>query len=330
MNILITGGTGFIGEFLVPQLLEKKHSIRLLVRNLEKAQKLFGDTCEYFVSDINNEKTLKGCCEGIDIVYHMVAKVGNQLPSEENIKTFRNVNVEGTKNIVNEAKLANIKKFIFVSSIAAMGIVHENLITEKSKCSPYLPYQISKYEAEQMLIGEFKESNFPVVIIRPTKVYGVGEHEYSYLTLARICKKGFFPRVGKGKNYTSNIYVTDLVQALINLVDRGNLGEIYIVTSDGSISFEDSAKIISEAIGTSIHLIPIPSKLMILIASILENIFNLFEKKPFVTRKNVEATVADRVYDISKAKNDLKYEPQIAMEDGIKRVVEWYIKKGLI
>ena len=155
MNILITGGTGFIGEHFVPELLKDNHSIRLLVRNIDKAKKLFGDKCEYFVADINDKEALKGCCDNIDVVYHMVAKVGNELPTEETLRQFREVNVEGTRNIVEEAKKANVKRFIFVSSIAAMGIVHEDVITEKSKCTPYLPYQISKYEAENMLIEEY-------------------------------------------------------------------------------------------------------------------------------------------------------------------------------
>lgn len=330
MNILITGGTGFIGEFFVPQLLKKKHSIRLLVRDIEKARKLFGNTCEFFVADINNKEALKGCCEDIDIVYHMVAKVGNQLPSNKQMEIFRKVNVEGTKNIIDEAKKENVKKFIFVSSIAAMGIVHENFITEKSTCSPYLPYQVSKYEAEQMLLREFEENKFPAIIIRPTKVYGVGEHEYSYLNLAKICRKKFFPRVGKGKNYVSNIYVTDLVEALTKLADRGKNGEIYIVTSKNSIAYEDLAKVIAMTIGKKIYFIPIPNKIMIMTASIFEKVFNLIGKKAPVTKKNIEAIVTDRVYDISKAKNDLGYQPQITMEEGIRRVVEWYVKSGLI
>ncbi|KAJ49021.1 nucleoside-diphosphate-sugar epimerase [Clostridium tetanomorphum] len=330
MNILVTGGTGFIGEYFIPQLLEKNHSVRLLVRNIEKARRLFGDSCEYFLADINDKKSLKGCCDGIDIVYHMVAKVGNQLPTEKTMAEFRKVNVEGTRNITEEAKKSGIKKFIFVSSIAAMGIVHETLISEKSKCTPYLPYQISKYEAEQMLNKEFIENNFPVIIIRPTKVYGVGEHEYSYLSLAKLCRKGFFPRVGRGKNYVSNVYVTDLVQALVNLIDNGKFGEIYIITSAQSITFEDSAKIIAMTMGVKIHFIPVPKGLMIFVANVFEKIFNIMRKKPPVTKKNVEATVTDRVYDISKAREDLNYNPEVHMVDGVARVVEWYMKDKIV
>lgn len=330
MNILITGGTGFIGKHFIPELLKENHSIRLLVRNIDKAKKLFGDTCEYFVADINDKEALKGCCENIDIVYHMVAKVGNELPTEETLKQFRKVNVDGTKNIMEEAKKANIKKFIFVSSIAAMGIVREDVITEKSKCTPYLPYQISKYEAEQMLLEEYEKTNFPVVIIRPTKVYGVGENEYSYLTLAKLCKKHVFPRVGAGKNYTSNVYVTDLVQALVNLVNRGKLGEVYNITSENSIAFEDSAKVIAKELGIRIYFMFVPKSLMILAANVIETTFNKIGKKPPVTKKNVEATVTNRVYDITKANKDLDYYPKVKMEDGIRLVVRWYKDTGLV
>lgn len=330
MNILITGGTGFIGEHFVPELLKDNHSIRLLVRNIDKAKKLFGDKCEYFVADINDKEALKGCCDNIDVVYHMVAKVGNELPTEETLKQFRQVNVEGTRNITEEAKKANVKRFIFVSSIAAMGIVHEDVITEKSKCTPYLPYQISKYEAENMLIEEYKKNNFPVVIIRPTKVYGVGENEYSYLTLAKLCKKHIFPRVGTGKNYTSNVYVTDLVQALVNIVDKGVFGEVYNITSEESIAFEDSAKIIAKELGVKVYFMFVPKSLMIFSANILEKTFNKLGKKPPVTKKNVEATVTNRVYDITKANKDLGYYPKMKMEDGIKAVVRWYKDTGLV
>lgn len=330
MNILVTGGTGFIGEHFIPELLERGHKVRLLIRNIEKAKKMFGDRCEYFVADINKRDALIGSCKNIDMVFHMVAKVGNQLLDEKSMREFRYVNVEGTKNIAEEAQRSNVKKFIFVSSIAAMGIVPEKLITEESKCYPLLPYQISKYEAEQLLLNKYKEEKFPVIIIRPTKVYGVGEHEYSYLTLAKICKRGFFPKIGQGENYTSNVYITDLVQSLILLVDKGRLGETYIITSHNSIAMEDTAKVIAESLGVKLHLVPIAKTFMVFSANIIERIFDLIGRKPPVTKKNIEATVADRIYDIRKAKVDLNYIPQVEMKDGIRKVINWYKETGII
>ena len=329
MNILVTGGTGYIGEHFIPQLIENGHSVTLLVRNLEKGKKLFKDTCKYIVGDITDKGSLKGCCENIDVVFHMVAMVGNQLPSDEEFKAFRAVNVGCTRNIVEEAKMFKVSRFVFVSSIAAMGIVKETPINEKSPCNPYLPYQVTKYEAEQYINEQVKDG-FPAVIVRPTKVYGVGEHEYSYLTLAKLCKKGFFPKVGKGKNYTSNIYITDFVQALVNLVDNGSIGETYILSSADSIGLTDAGRIISEVLGKKIRIISIPAGLMVFAATVVEKIFIKLGKKPIVTRKNIEATVTDRVYDIHKAREEIGFDPRISHNEGIRRVVKWYKKEGLV
>ncbi|WKY43081.1 NAD-dependent epimerase/dehydratase family protein [Eubacteriaceae bacterium ES2] len=330
MNILVTGGTGFIGEYFIPQLLEKGHKVRLLVRNIQKAKKLFGEDCEYFVGDVTNKESLNGCCENIEIIYHMVAKVGNEIPSEENLEAFRKVNVEGTRNIIEESTKNDISRFIFISSIAAMGIVKEHPITEVSKCSPYLPYQISKYEAEQLVRNETNKGKLKGVIVRPTKVYGIGEHEYSFLTLAKLCKKRVYLKVGKGENYNSNIYVTDLVQGLMKLIGNGNIGETYILTSEASISFIEIGKIISKTIEKKIVYIQIPSKLMVISAAIEERICNILNKKPIVTKRNIEATINDRIYDIKKAKAEFGFKPEVSMEDGIVKTVTWYKEIGLI
>ena len=329
MNILVTGGTGFIGENFIPRLLEKGHKVRLLVRDLEKGQRLFRDKCEYFTGDITNRQSLTGCCDGIDVVFHMVAKVGNQLPNEETLKLFREINVSGTKNIVDESCKANVSRFIFVSSIAAMGIVKDTYIDEKSMCCPYLPYQVTKYEAEQ-LVNECVKAGFPGIIVRPTKVYGVGEHEFSYLTLAKLCKKGIFLKVGRGHNYTSNIYITDFVQALVKLVDKGDIGETYILTSDESIDFVESGKIIADVLNKRIIVIPIPVRLMICVATVEERFFNFIHKTPIVTRKDIEATITDRVYDISKAKYEIGYEPKVPMKKGIQQVIRWYMSEKML
>ena len=327
MKILITGGTGFIGSYFVPMLLEQGYQVRLIVRDELKAKKQFGDKCEYIVGDVTNKDSIKGCCEGVDIVFHLVAKSGNELPTKENFKLFRKINVNGTENIIAECK--NIKKFIYVSSTAAMGLVKDIPITERSKCNPYLPYQVTKYEVEE-LIRKKCNSGFPGIIIRPTKVYGIHEREYSYLTLAKMLKKGFFLKIGGGHNYTSNIYVSDFAQVLTNLVGSGLIGETYIVSSRESIDFIDSGKIIAEELGVKFRVIRVPAWLMIFASMVEERVFNMIGRKPIVTKRNIQMTIHDRVYDISKAMREIGYNPQISMEQGIRTVIRWYIEQGLI
>ena len=91
MNILVTGGTGFVGINLIPTLLKEGYNVRIFCRNKEKAIKLLGDKCELFIGDITDEKSVKGCCDGIDVVIHMIAKVGNELPDKNTLENFRKV-----------------------------------------------------------------------------------------------------------------------------------------------------------------------------------------------------------------------------------------------
>ena len=330
MNILVTGGTGFVGVNLIPLFLKDGHEVSVLCRDRQKAVRLLGPKVNIIICDVTDKESIKGCCEGIDIVYHMVAKVGNDLPSDKTLAAFRKVNVIGTANMVEEAQKSHVKKFIFVSSIAAMGIVKRGIINEDSPCTPYLPYQISKWEAEQIVNNLFRKENFPCIIIRPVKVYGYGEREYSYLSLARLCKRGFFPKVGMGENMTCHLYISDLIDALYNMLNRGVFGETYILASKGSISLNDSARIIAREIGKTIHFVFIPAFLMVMIAFLVEHLFLMIGKKPPVTKRNVMATVTDRVYDISKSERDLNFYPKITMEKGIKKVVAYYKERHLI
>lgn len=327
MKILVTGSTGFIGSYFIPMLLHQGHTVKLLVRNEEKARKLFGNTCDYHIGDITDRSSLKGCCDGIDIVFHLVAKSGNDLPTKENFEIFRKINVEGTENII--AECTNVKKFIYVSSTAAMGLVKENPISEKSKCNPELPYQVSKYEAEN-LIRKKCTDNFPGIIVRPSKVYGVNETNYTYLTLAKLVKKGFFLKIGNGHNYTSNIYVHDFARFLVCLVDNGRIGETYIVSSDKSIDFIESGKIIADELGIQLRVVKISPYIMLMASSILERIFTILGRKPVVTRRNIQMTLQDRVYDVSKVKREVGFTPEVSMEEGIRKVIRWYKKKGIV
>ena len=210
-----------------------------------------------------------------------------------------------------------------------MGLVKENPISEKSKCNPELPYQVSKYEAENLIRKKCKD-NFPGIIVRPSKVYGVNETNYTYLTLAKLVKKGFFLKIGNGHNYTSNIYVHDFARFLVCLVDNGRIGETYIVSSDKSIDFIESGKIIADELGIQLRVVKISPYIMLMASSILERIFTILGRKPVVTRKNIQMTLQDRVYDVSKVKREVGFTPEVSMEEGIRKVIRWYKKKGIV
>lgn len=328
MRILITGGTGFIGKKLIPVLQEQGHEIRVLCRNRDKAEKMLPNNCKIVLGDITDAESLKGCCDGIDMVYQLVGLSGNELPSDHQFARFRKVNVEGLRNIVEEAKRAHVKRFIQVSSIAAMGIVKKMPINAESKCEPYLPYQVSKREGELLVLKEVKENGFPAIIVRPAKVYGP-EGEDSYQSIINMCKKGIFPRVGMRDAQVSHCYIDDLISTLALLTEKGKVGEIYICATEKGIGFYESVRLVAKLMNKKVTMIPIPRWLMASIAYCIELIFGCMGKKSPVTRKNVIAATTDRIYDFSTNKRDIGFVSSITMEEGIRRCVEYNRQKGL-
>lgn len=328
MRILITGGTGFIGKKLIPVLQEQGHEISVLCRNRDKAEKMLPNNCKIVLGDITDAESLKGCCDGIDMVYQLVGLSGNELPSDHQFARFRKVNVEGLRNIVEEAKRAHVKRFIQVSSIAAMGIVKKMPINAESKCEPYLPYQVSKREGELLVLKEVKENGFPAIIVRPAKVYGP-EGEDSYQSIINMCKKGIFPRVGMRDAQVSHCYIDDLISTLALLTEKGKVGEIYICATEKGIGFYESVRLVAKLMNKKVTMIPIPRWLMASIAYCIELIFGCMGKKSPVTRKNVIAATTDRIYDFSTNKRDIGFVSSITMEEGIRRCVEYNKQKGL-
>ena len=174
MKVLVTGASGFMGQRLTEKLISLNYTVRILVREKERMPVALREKCEVVLGDITIPETVFGCCQDIDIVFNLAALMGHDLPSQDAFVRFRKVNVEGLMNIVYEAERCNVKRFIHVSSTAAMGLLKENLVDEATPCKPYTPYQVTKYEGEQFLLDEFRKKKFPVIILGPSMIYGPG------------------------------------------------------------------------------------------------------------------------------------------------------------
>lgn len=328
MKILVTGGTGFIGKLLVPKLIQQGHDVYVLCRNLVKAKSILPNECKIIIGDITNKESLKNCCDSIDMVYQLVGLSGNELPSDYQFKRFRKINVEGLRNIVEEAQSAKVKRFIQVSSIAAMGIVKKMPITGDSECEPYLPYQVSKREGELLILDKVKNEDFPAIIIRPAKVYGIGGED-TYQSIIKMCKKRIFPKIGKKDTMVSHCYIDDLIITLSLLTEKGKIGEIYNCATEKPIGFYESVTLIAKLMNKKVVMVPMPRWVMASLAYLIENVCNWIGKKPPVTRRNVIAATTDRIYDFTANKRDIGFVSSITMEEGIRRCVKYNKEKGL-
>lgn len=329
-NILITGATGFIGRNLVRCLIAEGHHVRALVRDYERARKLLGtENIEYVKGDITDKKSLEHICEGIDVVYHLAAIMGHELPSEASFEKFRRVNTEGTKTIAESCLGTGIDKFIYVSSTAAMGLLRNGQVNEQTLCQPYTPYQVSKYEGELIVKELTERSGLPGVILRPSMVYGVG-FKGDFVTIARVVKTGLFPKIGFGKNLSPALYIDDVIDCLSRAKSTATAGQIYIISSQESYELERVVRIIANALCVSVRMIFVPTFLAVTGAWILERLFLLLGKKPVVTARNIVSTTTDRVFDVTKAQRELGFQQRVSIEQGLAKAVDYFQAQGYV
>jgi len=289
---------------------------------------IFESGVELIEGDITNKDTLNGIASGMNGVFHL-ATLGHLYNFEAPQSMFEEVNVQGTINIMNEALVAGVKKIVHCSSVAAMGICGDLPADEESECAPHHPYGKSKLHAEKEVHKFVTDKNLPAVIIRFSMVYGPGDRR-DILKLARLVKKRMIPRIGNKPKLTPLIHVEDAVQGLLSAMEKGKAGEIYLITNAQSEPFDNIINIISEELGVSSISIPVPEWVALNAASVMECCFRIFGKTPPVTRKNIESTIADRVFSIEKAQKELGFEPHIDPEKGLRDTILWYIEKGWI
>src|SRR3989344_1766922 len=265
--ILVTGGAGRVGKHLVSALLEKKFSVRVFERKAAAARQR--KNLEFFYGDITKKEDCEQAMKGAHIVFHLAAIVDYLAPK----KLVYDVNVNGTRNIVEAAKKVGAK-IIFLSSTAAMGKKLPHLpANEKTGCRPTDFYGQTKLEAEKIV----KEAGG--IIVRSVDIVGPGFEEGYYNVIEKI-SEGKMQIIGDGKNLIHYIHISDLVKGLLLAMAKVNV---------------------------------VKAKLK--------------RARPNFIPAYVDKIVANREFDISKAREELGFEPKVSADEQAREMVEEYLKK---
>jgi len=325
-KILVTGATGFVGSYLVPELLLMGYSVRALTRDLSHMGKDFSNNpkIEIWEGDICKPETIKGIAEGVEWVIHLAAEGHVSSISEESFKRFISVNVDGVQTLLKECALAGVARFIHFSSTAAMGLIKKKgRVDENDLPCPVTPYQKSKLASESVALELGKTLSVPVIVLRPCMIYGIGGYGEFY-KIARLVRKGVFPKVGLGKNLTPLVHVKDVVRAAILAAENATPYSVYLVASEKSLSLSEMRTLILEGWQEKSFYPFVPSWFMYSAAWIFEKISQLTGSPPIATRQNILSTIWDREFSIQKAKNEIGYHPYVDLSDGIHETVRWF------
>ncbi|MFH2064836.1 MAG: NAD-dependent epimerase/dehydratase family protein [Pseudomonadota bacterium] len=328
MKYLVTGATGFLGPYLIKKLISNGHTCKCLVRQNSDIRFLKNIDAEIVQGDITRSDTLYGIAEDIDVLIHM-ATLGHMSNFAVTQEMFETINVQGTRNIMQEALRSGVKKIVHCSTVAAMGICPDNPATEESECRPHHSYGRSKLQAEQAVLQMVAESGLPAAIVRFSMVYGPGDPR-DILKLTRLAKKNLFPKIGNRLKLTPLIHAEDAIQGILLAAEKGRTGEIYLITNPESIPFDRIRTIIEKGLGISRIPIYIPEWIALALAAGCEIFFSRIGKTPPVSRKNIESTLADRVFSITKAQRELGFQPSIDPAKGLRETVIWYKHNGWV
>ena len=229
--ILVTGAGGWLGSELTKQLLRRGKNVRAL-NNIETIalktlKKTYGEKLDIVVGDICNQECIEKSMIGIDIVFHLAAKVHYVPTNQEEEKAFYNVNTDATEKIFKECLKKNISRIIFFSSVSVYEISN-NVVDINSKKSPNTVYGNSKLKAENIGNKMYKEDGLPITIIEPVTVYGEGDVG-NFRKLEKLINKRICIRFGNGENKKTVIYYKDLIKMVINISEDNNaIGKTFI------------------------------------------------------------------------------------------------------
>ncbi|MDY6941348.1 MAG: NAD-dependent epimerase/dehydratase family protein, partial [Cyanobacteriota bacterium] len=193
MKVLVTGANGFTGSYLTKHLVEKGYDVRVLVRKNANCAALEGLPIEYVYGDLADDSPIDEALNNIDIVYHIAA-----LFRAENVpkQYFWDVNVSGTRKVLEAAKRAEVKRFVHCSTVGVQGEIKNPPAKEEDPYSPGDYYQDSKKDGEVLALEFFKKENLPGTVVRPVGIYGPGD--LRFLKLFKYINNGKYKTIGSG------------------------------------------------------------------------------------------------------------------------------------
>jgi len=273
-RVLVTGATGVAGPALVNLLVEKGYCVRIFSRHCEGFD-LFPREVERFQGDLLDKMAVSMALKDVDGVFHLAAKLHDtRALSHDDELTL--TNVKGTQILVNMARGAGVKRFVFFSTINVYGNCLENdCFTEASPVNPRERYARSKLEAENIVLAGIHNDpdGFAPVVLRVAAVYGK-RIKGNYKTLILYLKKGGFLLLGSGDNLRTLIFDKDLAAAaLLALEHPAAPGQIYNVTDGDVYSFNEIVLSICASLGRKTLFFKVPEKLVKLTLNLVNRMF---------------------------------------------------------
>lgn len=327
MTILVTGATGFLGSALVMELLKRQQSVRILARDEKKARVQFGNAITIIPGDITDIVQVQRAVDGATLIYHLAGRLYHpSIPAS----IYRQVHVEGTRTLLSACKAqTSLRRIVHVSTTGVHGVTGKIPVAEDAPYAPTNSYEATKIEGEQLALQAYQEHGLPITVARPGLVYGPGD--LHLLGFFASIKKGLFRVIDGGGALLHPVYIDDMIAAFLLCAERHKaIGHSYNLAGERAVSVRELATAIAHALDRELPRGSIPLWLANLASDIFAAMPGMKGERAPLTRSRVKFLTNDRVYDSSRAKNELGYTPKIDLEEGIRRTAAWYKKHSYL
>jgi len=326
MKVFVTGGTGFIGRYLIERLLKDGASVKALVRDRNKAEELEKLGVQTVIGDVTDRRSIKGALVDCDLLYHL-GNVSRWWFPDKGI--YYRVNVEGTKNILIEALEGGVKKVIYTSSLAAIRQPHGKITTEEMEHNRDFEshYGRSKFLAEKEVLSISRKRGLPVVILNPGVVIGPGDLKTFGRTIIDLVS-GKLRVISLGDSVIPVVYIDDVIEGHVRAEMKGKPGERYILVGD-NVRILDLFNLVGELTG-----VPIPDKQMPF--SLMKLTCYFMQIKSFFTGKPPKLAIDGvRAMQIGASGSNRKARVELQLnftplDEALRRTIVWYKEKGYI
>ena len=255
MKVALTGASGYTGGHILERLLARGDSVKALVREGSITPGLKSSGAEIVPGVLGSADDARRLVSGCDAVMHVAAVYRTAGHPDSD---YREVNVLGTRNLLEAALDARVRRFVHTSTVGVHGDVKRPPAGEDAEIAPSDIYQETKAEADAMAREFGRTHDIEVAIVRPGAIYGPGETRL--LKVFRGIARGRYAVVGSGKPHYHLVYIDDLVDGFLLALDRPEAaGETFIIAGPRSLSQDDLAREVAEATGGSVWPFHVPA-----------------------------------------------------------------------
>lgn len=320
MDVLVTGGTGFLGQHLAAMLLDCGHNVRLMGRNMASARVLLERGATPVVADLREKDAVMTACEGAEVVYHagaLSAPWGRRAD-------FFEINIGGTESVLAGCLKHRVRRVVYVSSPSVVFDGSDQQLLRED--APYPRRFASVYSLTKKLgedrVRAASRQGLETVIVRPKAIFGPGDTSL-LPRLIDAARRNRLPQLGDGRNLVDLTYVGNVAHALLLAVGSAQaINKTYTITNGEHVPLWEVIRVVLQRLHLSTNLRRVPLPVALAAASLMEATARVMGREPLLTRYSAAILARTQTYDISAAKRDLGYTPLVSIDDGIERTLQ--------